>query len=402
MRKLRVGVWLNDNYKAEAGGGFGYYYELVKKISTIDFKDAVIVFLSLNNEVSGVNFEAKHNLIWRPYQQTGKTRIINFVAKKLRIKSREKHYENQKAASETLLKKELNEYVDVIYYPSPGCMFPGFPYIYTLWDLGHLSIYAFPEVSMNNVFEERKSDHDHYPHKALMIFTESNSGKNDINKYLKINEDRIKVIPLFPSGIVYDNVVAVKPAIIGANMFFIHYPAQYWAHKNHYNLLIAFRKVVEKYPTLKLILTGSDKGNKRYVQQLIKEYNLDNHIIELGFISNEELKWLYLNSQGLVMPTFLGPTNMPLLEAAELGCPVACSRLEGHIEQLGEYGYYFEPKNPEEIAGSICKMIDDKANNIKGTYINNFNINNALIAIDKAFSELKHIRFCWGSDDKIF
>jgi glycosyltransferase involved in cell wall biosynthesis len=402
MRKLRVGVWLNDTYKAEAGGGFGYYYGLIKKISTIDFKDAEIVFLSMNNEISQVNFGAKHNLIWRPYRQTSKTRIINFVAKKFRIKGRENHYENKKIASEALLKKELNKYVDVIYYPFPGCVFPDFPYIYTLWDLGHLSMYSFPEVSMNNVFEERKLDHDHYPHRALMIFAESNAGKKDIIKYLKINEERIKVIPLFPSGIVHDDVTAAKPLTLGAHTFFIHYPAQYWAHKNHFNLLIAFRKVIEKYPDIKLILTGSDKGNKTYVQQLIKEYDLENHIIELGFVSNEELKWLYLNSQGLVMPTFLGPTNMPLLEAAELGCPIACSGLEGHIEQLGDYGYYFDPKNPEEIAGSICKMIEDKTNNIKRTYISNFNINNALIAIDQAFSDLKHIRFCWGSNDNIF
>lgn len=402
MRKLRVGVWLDDNYKAEAGGGFGYYNQLIKKISNWHFQDAGIVFLSINNQVSQVNFEAKHNLEWKPYQQSAKTRILNYAAKKLRLKSRANDYENKKAASEAQLKIELNQYVDIIYYPFPGCVFPDFPYIYTLWDLGHLSMYAFPEVSLNNVFEERKMDHDLYPHKALMVFAESEAGKKDIVNYLKINEERIKVVPIFPSEIVDENLVASQPGSIHKDLFFIHYPAQYWAHKNHYNLLMAFQQVLQNYPSIKLVLTGSDKGNKAYVQQVIKENNLGDHIIDLGFVSNEELKWLYLNSQGLVMPTFLGPTNMPLLEAAELNCPVACSNLSGHIEQLGDYGYYFDPKNPEEIAGTIVKMITDKGNNVNNTYRSNFNINNALTAIDQAFTELKNIRFCWGTSDQIY
>ncbi|MEZ4879119.1 MAG: glycosyltransferase [Chitinophagales bacterium] len=85
---------------------------------------------------------------------------------------------------------------------------------------------------------------------------------------------------------------------------FIHYPAQFWSHKNHYNLLLAF-KVIIKYPNLKLILTGSNKGNKAYIINLINHLDLSQKVIDLGFISREELKWLYLNSFGLVMPTFL-------------------------------------------------------------------------------------------------
>ena len=28
MKKLRIGVWINDNIKPESGGAFGYYNEL--------------------------------------------------------------------------------------------------------------------------------------------------------------------------------------------------------------------------------------------------------------------------------------------------------------------------------------------------------------------------------------
>jgi glycosyltransferase involved in cell wall biosynthesis len=192
--------------------------------------------------------------------------------------------------------------------------------------------------------------------------------------------------------------VSIPLKLSQLNSTFIHYPAQFWAHKNHYNLLVAFRNVLNEFPDLKLIFTGSDKGNKNYITSLIKEMKLNNSVIDLGFVSNEELKWLYLNSSGLVMPTLLGPTNMPLLEAAELNCPVACSNFPGHIEQLGDYGYYFNPESPEEIAQVLVKMLNENKDQKIKKYVSKFNISETIKQIDKSFSEIKQIRFTWGNN----
>lgn len=160
--------------------------------------------------------------------------------------------------------------------------------------------------------------------------------------------------------------------------------------------------MLKTYPNLKLIFTGSNKGNKEYILNLIDEYLLNNSIIDLGFVPKEELKWLHLNSQGLVMPTFLGSTNMPILEASDLGCNVVCSNLEGQKEQLGDYGYYFDPNSYLDIANKIEIMLCDNNNNIKKVYISKFNIDAALKAIEESFEKIKSIRFCWGSIDEIF
>lgn len=402
MKKLRIGVWINEDYAPEEGGGFGYYTQLIKKIELYNFKDAEIIFLS-NNDLVDINSQHKmHTILWKAYTPSKVMRVINFIGNKFRINRLIKSRKKQLVKSDELLKKELNRYVDVIYYPKPGCVFPNFPYIYTLWDVGHLSSFAFPEVSMNNIFENRKKHHDFYPQKALMIFAESKVGKNDIIKYLKINEERIKIIPLFPSEIVSEKIKSKKPELIEHDEYFIHYPAQFWSHKNHYNLLVALQKLTILYPKLKLIFTGSDKGNKAYINETINRFGLSGIVMNLGFVNIEELKWLYLNSQGLVMPTLLGPTNMPLLEAAELNCPVACSNMDGHIEQLGNYGYYFDPKNGDEMVTVISSMLQDKNKGIKKDYVNNFNIDNAILAIDEAFTSLIPIRFCWGYNDESF
>jgi len=395
MKNLRVGVWITNDLVPETGGGHGYYMELLRALNNHDFKDAEIIFLSDRKiSVHGLKIQrltrsSRQLKFWHS--------ISSFLAKK-RLLSKITLIPN-KAIDKS--RKEIYRYVDIIYYLTPHCAYPDFPYVFTLWDLGYMNTYAFPEISMNEKFEIRKKYLNALIPKALMIFTESNTGKEQCKKYLAINEDRIRVVPIFPSGVIDPACISIKPTTIKDDIFFIHYPAQYWAHKNHYNLLIAMSIVVKKVPQIKLVLTGSDKGNKDYILNAINELKMEKNVLDLGFVSTEELKWLYENSQGLVMPTLLGPTNMPLLEAAELGCSVACTNLPGHIEQLGEYGYYFSGLRPEDIAKQIILMINNNKSGMKKTYTSKFNINNAIKAIDDSFSELKNIRFCWGKNDRI-
>jgi len=393
MKKLRIGVWLNDNFKPETGGVYGYYTKLINTLNKYPFKNAEIVFLSdkKNNQLKNKTIK------WRPAKSKILKAILN-LAKKLNplFKNLINGLEKSMSREINELRNEIYQYADVIYYPSHSCVYPDFPYIYTLWDLGHLSSYAFPELTMDGNFEVRKNRNDICLSQALMIFAESETGKKQCEKYYNINEKRIKAIPLFPSDVVSPGCLAKKPAKLAGGDFFIHYPAQFWAHKNHYNLLLAMTSIIKMFPDLKLILTGSDKGNKTHILNTVAELRLEKNVIDLGFVSLGELRWLYENSRGLVMPTLLGPTNMPLLEAAELGCPVACTNFSGHMEQLGDYGYYFDGIDPNDIARQVIAMINDKKNGVIKNYVSKFNLDNTMKAIDEAFGELKQIRFCWG------
>jgi glycosyltransferase involved in cell wall biosynthesis len=79
-----------------------------------------------------------------------------------------------------------------------------------------------------------------------------------------------------------------------------------------------------------------------------------------GYMSTEELAWLYRHARALVMPTFFGPTNIPPLEAMAFGCPVAVSGVYGMPEQCGNAALYFDPANIGEIADVIHRLwIDD-------------------------------------------
>lgn len=397
MRKLRVGVWINDDFDPTIGGGFGYYGQLIKCLDTGNFGETQIVFLSQNPLVKSESFTKPlyHIKTQKPRKLNVVQRKFNSLLIKLKLKNPRINYDSN-------LKTELKKVVDLIYYAYPGVEVKEFPNILTIWDLGHLISYPFPELALHKNFEYRKKFYDFEPNMALSIICESEQGKKDVLNYLPINEGKIKIIPLLPSEIIEKKVLAKKPKNIDTDCFFIHYPAQFWSHKNHYNLVKAFKTVAAEYPNLKLFFTGSDKGNKEYINDVISELNLTDNIINLGFIELEELKWLYLNSQGLVMPTFLGPTNMPLLEAAILGCPVACSNLPGHQEQLGEYGYYFSPDNQSEISNSILEMLKSNLSGNKKTFKQyNDPIQTTITKLNNIFTEVTNIRFCWGENDVI-
>ena len=396
MRKLKVGVWLNENVENTSGGAHGYYYILLNYILEYKFSDAEIVLISNKYIETNLNY---YLINWEPKNFRSVRNFFKSIFKKIKFKKLYDQINCIDLNHEKNLYREINNKVDLIYYLTPDCKYVDFPFIYTLWDLGHHISYPFPETSFRNIYENRIKYQDYYAQKALAIFSESEAGKQDIIRYLNIVNKKIKVVPLFPSSVVESSVISKIPLnFTELNSPFIHYPAQFWAHKNHYNLLVAFNNLLIEFPNLKLIFTGSDKGNKNYIMSILKELKLENNVIDLGFVTTEELKFLYLNSSGLAMPTLLGPTNMPLLEAAELNCPVACSNFPGHVEQLGEYGYYFNPESPEDITIVLSQMLNENKDHKVKKYISKFNIAETIKQIDKSFSEIKQIRFTWGEN----
>jgi glycosyltransferase involved in cell wall biosynthesis len=363
-------------------------------INNYKFKSCDIVFLSDNDNDTKIQLEPFYKVNWKPLIKNKNSiylRIINLIKKVFLSKnSLRQDWINRNNKHGDLLKKEISGVADIILYLTPMPEIYDFPYIMNVWDIGHHTTYSFPELQSNGEFEYRVEHYDKIYKKAFVIFVESESGKKDLNKYLSINEKKIKVIPLIPSSLVINSVVGIKPNQIEDGAEFIHYPAQFWPHKNHYNLLLAFSEVLREKPLLKLIFTGSEKGNKEYINSVIENLRIKESVIDLGFVSVDELKWLYVNSKGLVMPTFLGPTNMPLLEAKLLGCPVACSNLEGHFEQLAEYAYYFDPIKPSEIADAILSMLN-KSIPIKTHEETNY-YKDTLDRLDHSFQEIANVR----------
>ena len=277
---MRVGVWLESDYSPAVGGGFSYYDKLVKAIDDYAFHPSLdICFVKEGELAEGAFRREVIGLDWQ-YSKTLRDRIL------LRTPYIRKYYRKELNAKISTLKfnayteKLRAEGVHVLYYLNQALVrIPNFPFVVNNWDIGHSSTYAFPELVQDGEFERR---HDFYAHilpQALFVFAESEAGKQELLKYTCISSDKIKVVPIFAGNSVSIQVSPekqdeiLKTYALTANRYFF-YPAQFWAHKNHYNLLRAFAQFQSSHPEYKLVLTGSNQGNLSYIQETIKQLGI--------------------------------------------------------------------------------------------------------------------------------
>lgn len=368
-RLLKIGIFIFPGDSPQVGGGYSYIGQLIKAIDNYDFDARLyITFVS----IQPINKPLEKDTIYlKPLEKFSKkgfflkfirkilkyNYILNFINKAFLNK------EISRIEQLSFVKQLKKEAIDLLFYPKPGIVINNFPYILTNWDIGHRTMYPFPEVAMDGTFESRERFYCNDVRKAFLLITESEQGKKELIEFYGIPPNRIKILPMFPGPVVNLNLSKeITEQIfnqLGITSSFFFYPAQFWAHKNHYNLIKAFTIVKQKFPDFKLVFTGSDKGNLDYIVSIIRDAELSNDIVYLGFVTNEVLYTLYKKATALVMPTLLGPTNMPLLEAQALGCRVLCSDLVGHRELMGESCMYFNPLSPEDIAEKMieCAVI---------------------------------------------
>ena len=398
----KVGIWLKYGYYANKGGGFSYYDSLMTRLQINLFSEFELCFINPGQEpVSGSKIETI-SLCVIPDKFPGLKKLIKYIPilqkiiYKINIKLFGRFYAN----------KLKNSGVDLIYYIIQGDeILPEFPYVFTIWDMGYFVTYPFPELVQKRNFEGRRRIFNNTLLKALLVFAESEAGKHDLIKYANISEEKIRVVPIFAGNVINLSVpIDDQQTILCDNNLqkekYFFYPAQYWAHKNHITLLHAFSDFLNTYPEYKLVLTGGDKGNKSHVMNTCKKLNIEKSVIFMGFVKNEEIYTLYKNATALIMASFFGPTNMPPIEAMNLGCPVICTNISGHKEIMAEAALYFNPIDSLCLTNAMIQMVceHDKYRNLTLDRAKSsvFNVDNAVKCIDTYLSEALKIRSTWS------
>ncbi|HTN47763.1 MAG TPA: glycosyltransferase family 1 protein [Flavipsychrobacter sp.] len=400
------------------GGTYSYQWTFLKGINEYEFDEQIeivniclipdetfnailkkpTIYVSDNAAKNSAEETVSHHF----KKQLSFLRRSNFIMEAL-ASFRKRKGQNRIAA----IKKRLDaEKVDVLFFLTQSGFDIDFPYMINYWDLAHKTTYAFPEIAMQDNYIRREKLFSALLNKALLILCESEAGIKELKNAYGIFEKKLKLLPMFGNmelGKPVDALPVLEKFSLEDNRFFL-YPAQFWSLKNHYNLLRAFSLFVATHPDYKMIFCGSDKGNMEYIKSVVEDLKLNDKVIFAGFVSNDDLTALYQTATAMVFPTFLGPTNMPLLEAARLKCPVLCSDLEGHKEQLGEHALYFEPTRPHEIEAAMNRIADDPVFRItlkEAAYRefsqSKFRLENSLSFLNDIFLEAKAIRKTWGN-----
>jgi len=252
---------------------------------------------------------------------------------------------------------------DLIWFVASGSHLTDRPYITVVWDIQHRVAPWFPELSEHGAWDMRDLVSGWFLRRATKIVTGTRAGQAELELHYQIPSERTVVLPHPTPHFVLHAAAGQKKPLgdhLGVRRPYLFYPAQFWAHKNHVNLLRALKIIRERHGlAIDLALSGSDKGNQSYVERVAKDLGLDGNVHFLGFVSRDDLIALYENALALAYVSWFGPENLPPLEAFALGCPVVASRIPGAEEQLGSAALLVAPQDPEDIAAAVMKLHQD-------------------------------------------
>ncbi len=249
--------------------------------------------------------------------------------------------------------------------PEEICLRLKMPYVVTIHDLQHRLQPEFPEVSARGRWLHREFVYRHSVERAAGVLVDSEAGKEDVLRFYRIPPDRVHILPLRPSTSVVvppdrAQVDEVKRRYALPERY-LFYPAKFWAHKNHLGVLDALRILRERHDVrMTAVFSGSRSGVYDELQAFIGRHSLAEQVRCLGYVPEQDLAPLYAGAWALVMPTYFGPSNTPVWEAFQMGCPVITSDLRGIREQVGGAGLLVDPRRSETIADALLSIHRDE------------------------------------------
>lgn len=300
--------------------------------------------------------------------------------------------------------------VDLVYFLSPSHWAQSLEelnYIITVWDLSHRDDPEFPEVRWNRQIEVRERKYKAILSRALAIFVDSEFGRQNAAHRYGVCYQRIHIMPFEPSdasrrGRDSNNhrelVISDKYQL---SVPYIYYPAQFWPHKNHVYILEGLRVLEDEHGIrLGAVFSGSEQRNLSYIKGYAQKLGLEERIRFTGFVENDEVVELYRQSIALVMPSYFGPTNLPPLEAFQLGVPVLYSDKAGLREQVNGAALLMDLKDPSSMALHLRNLIMHRelrehlieAGFEKLTQLNNYDRLGVLVGVIEDF---RWRRICW-------
>lgn len=418
---MRIAI-IASSYSASDGGAHAFEQSIINSATQSASKHTFLFFdikgnlllersdSSLNRQPGTETPPAKSGLT--PSKHKNRSNLAKIAKKTCRYIFGPILPSKAKAESQVSLDQRLHEHkIEFVWFSYPACCDISIPYALTIWDLAHRSTPFFPEISLSGWdWTSREAFYHRYIPRASLVITGTQAGKDEIAKYYGIADENIVVNPLPVPLDVIKAAVTIKsaPAALESSIRsdndqpYFFYPAQFWPHKNHVNLLLALQIIRQQYAIdVSLVLTGADKGNLAYIKATIAQLGLEQSVKLFGFVSRYEIIHLYRNAVALVYPSLIGPDNLPPLEAMALGCPVLSGALSGSKEQFGDAALLFDPTNPLHIADCMLTIYRDPGLRVR--LINNAyqlasirSVDSYMAIMNSFFDRFSAIRRCWG------
>lgn len=242
------------------------------------------------------------------------------------------------------------------------------PFIVTIHDLTHT---LFPGRKMTSLPYRLayRAVVKNAVRKAKIVIAVSNNTKEDLIKILKVPEEKIKVIYEGANEEFRQLTDAEKETSAkilnekyGIAQPFFLYTGVHRYHKNLTRLIKAFKFISNKYPDLKLVITGKPDPLYPEAEQEVADQNLEEKVVFTGLITENELIALYNLAEIYIFPSLYEGFGLPILEAFACGAPVCASNISSIPEVAGkDNAIFFNPYDEKDIAEKTLSIFENSA-----------------------------------------
>lgn len=252
--------------------------------------------------------------------------------------------------------------VDLIHYTNYMASFSTrLPYVLTLYDM---TLKLFPrkhELRRSLVLGTLQPS---VARRAALIITLSENSKDDIVRLLRVEPERIRVVPgaagqRFTTAIAHAEVDRVRSKYSLPQRFALHV-GTIEPRKNVPLLIDAFAAARHRASLPhSLVLAGRFGWRSAAVREAIRRSG-DGFVRTLGYVDDSDLPALYRAAELFICPTSYEGFGLPNLEAMACGTPVVTTRTSSIPEVVGEAAVLVEPDRVEPLTDAICMVATDE------------------------------------------
>lgn len=139
---------------------------------------------------------------------------------------------------------------------------------------------------------------------------------------------------------------------------FFFYPANFWPHKNHETLLVAYRQYAQAAGSRAwpLIFTGQPDARMKLLQEMRDGLGIRSSVLFLGHVDHNAFAALWSRAGALVFPSLNEGFGIPLLEAMRFGVPILAANATSLPEVGGDACLFVDPLDPRLIADALRRL----------------------------------------------
>ena len=197
--------------------------------------------------------------------------------------------------------------------------------------------------------------------KADLIIAISQQTKKDLVDFLKVPEDKIRVVyqevhPIFQKEEDAGHTEKIKTKYRLPKNFLL----QVGTIERRKNALLTLQALTLLPKEISVVFVGRKTDYQAELDDYIKKHDLQERVLFLNKVPNEELVPIFHAAKVFVYPSRFEGLGLPILEAIRCGLPVIGATGSCLEEVGGPEGLYVDPDDHKALAAIALKLLTDQ------------------------------------------